>query len=548
MSAIPPPFYYLDNFQRALDWIAQRYSDLLADEELSFLHQFHALPQQSRALLVRMVMRQGKLFRSTKLCYQEIACTDLAADPLIELGWITRNPSLTIEQLFGLLRKPEITNVFQLSTSDKLIKKNDLLEKLRPDFTESRTLAQWCTTLKEGIYEVNVTSLCERLRLIYFGNLYQDWSEFVLSDLGIFQYEQVEFSASSRGFGTRQDIDDYLHLHRCRERFDNGDSLDEIFIDIPKETYENSWLERRRNKLLFRIAQQYERCGELQSALNIYHNCAYFGARLRAIRVLEKSGEHSTAYTALEIALNNPESEAEYQSLLRMLPRLQRKQGLSRAIPNKVHTIDEFTLPLSFPTLPISVEQAVQLHLSSDQNPAFYVENALINSLFGLLCWPAIFAALPGAFFHPFHQGPADLHSPDFVQRRQTIFNACFSLLDNTSYQQTILATFHAKFGIQSPFVFWGVLDETLLKLALHCIPADHLKKYFERILLDISTNRSGLPDLIQFWPQEKRYQMLEVKGPGDRLQDNQIRWINYCIDHALPVAVCYVQWLEEIA
>lgn len=27
--------------------------------------------------------------------------------------------------------------------------------------------------------------LCDRLRLILFGNLAQDWSEFVLADLGI---------------------------------------------------------------------------------------------------------------------------------------------------------------------------------------------------------------------------------------------------------------------------------------------------------------------------------------------------------------------------
>jgi hypothetical protein len=36
---------------------------------------------------------------------------------------------------------------------------------------------------------------------------------------------------------------------------------------------------------------------------------------------------------------------------------------------------------------------------------------------------------------------------------------------------------------------------------------------------------------------------MIEVKGPGDRLQDNQLRWIEYCATHEMPVAVCYLQW-----
>lgn len=67
--------------------------------------------------------------------------------------------------------------------------------------------------------------------------------------------------------------------------------------------------------------------------------------------------------------------------------------------------------------------------------PVFYVENALINSLFGLLCWPAVFMALPGAFFHPFQSGPADLGTPDFTLRRAAAFDACLARLDDGSYR-----------------------------------------------------------------------------------------------------------------
>ncbi|MGE4408149.1 VRR-NUC domain-containing protein, partial [Pseudomonas sp.] len=84
-----------------------------------------------------------------------------------------------------------------------------------------------------------------------------------------------------------------------------------------------------------------------------------------------------------------------------------------------------------------------------------------------------------------------------------------------------------------------------LLQRALDCLPAAHLKLMFQRILADVCGNRSGLPDLIQFWPDERRYRMIEVKGPGDRLQDNQKRWLDYAHRHGLPIAVCYVQWAE---
>src|SRR5690606_40982448 len=101
---------------------------------------------------------------------------------------------------------------------------------------------------------------------------------------------------------------------------------------------------------------------------------------------------------------------------------------------------------------------------------------------------------------------------------------------------------FIAKAGRQCTFVNWSVLNQGLLDQALHCIPAAHLRQWFVRLLADIPANRSGLPDLIQFWPDQKRYRMIEVKGPGDRLQDNQLRWLDYCGAHGLPVAVCYVR------
>jgi VRR-NUC domain len=35
----------------------------------------------------------------------------------------------------------------------------------------------------------------------------------------------------------------------------------------------------------------------------------------------------------------------------------------------------------------------------------------------------------------------------------------------------------------------------------------------------------------------------IEVKGPGDRLQDNQQRWMEFCVEQNLPVTVCHVRW-----
>ena len=545
LRVLENPLYYLDNFQDVLSWIATRYADLLSVEETQFIAQFGALPLPSRALFVRLVMRKGCLFRASKLNYPEIGDTRAAALPLLATGWVVADPVISLEDLFDLLLKAEIAQAFDLAAPLRAARKAEQLEALHEQHADDQAFSAWYPACTDVLYRIGMQPLCDRLRLIYFGNYHQDWSEFVLSDLGVYQYEKVEFSPQSRGFRTRQDIEHYEVLHQCRERYNDSAPADEVLQELAALplSEDNTWLASRRDKLRFQIAQHLEKCQDWPAAYRAYADCRYPGARGRAIRVLEKDEQPQAAYDRLTIALAAPESEAEQQLLLRMAPRLRRKLGHAKQAASAAASVERIDLLLPHPEQASYVEIVVRQHLSHDDAPVYYVENTLINSLFGLLCWPAIFKAIPGAFFHPFHRGPADLHSADFYLRRSGDFSACLARLDDGSYQASIRATLAAKHGIASPFVSWEVLGDGLLDLALACIPAAHLKKAFERILLDIKSNRSGFPDLIQFWPQEQRYRMIEVKGPGDRLQDNQLRWIAYCARHAMPVSVCYLQW-----
>jgi hypothetical protein len=543
VQTLPDPFYYLENFRTVLRWIAGRHADLLDAREQDFIAGFGTLPQAAQALLVRMVMRKGELFRQSRLHYAEIGDIAAAARPLVERGWVDAQPLLTLEQLSGLLKKEELVQAFGLAAREGKLRKDDLLALLKTRHGDTaHSLAQWHPDSPDTVYALCIGALCERFRLLYFGNLYQDWSEFVLADLGVFTYEKVDLPPSSRAFQSRADVDSYLHLYQCRERLQAGEPVASVLADIPALPLANPWLENRRAKLLFQLGQQQEKLRNWAGALQVYASCHYAGARSRHIRVLERLEEHAAALSLAEAAAQMPESEEELQQLARMLPRLRRKRGM--ASPAAARPAPPEIMELTLPADPeASVEMLVCAHINQTDTPAFYVENALINSLFGLLCWPAIFAPLPGAFFHPFQSGPADLHAPDFYQRRAALFEDCLDLLESAAYRSRIIATWRQKQGLQSPFVFWGLLDEALLTLALDCIPAVHLRLLFTRLSSDIKSNRSGFPDLVQFWPEERRYRMLEVKGPGDRLQDNQLRWLDYCQQHGIPVAVAYVQW-----
>ena len=543
-TSLPPELYYLSNFRTALAWISERSADLLSEEERTFIAQFAELALPAQALLVRMIMRQGIHFRASKLQYAEIGDIHAAAQALIHSGWLSDQALLESAEIASLLRKDELLAQLPLTDRRAAQKKTSLLEQLLALDLPAQPFASWCPTLDDRLYSLQVGELCERLRLLFFGNLSQDWSEFVLADLGIHRYEPVAIGPESRGFRCREDVEQYLYLHGQRLRFEAGEPVEGLLESLREFATDNPYLQSRHAKLLFRIAQQLEKQGEAERALVIYQGCAHGEARWRQIRVLESLERHAEAHALAETLRAAPHNDEEFQRLERALTRLRRKLGLPVGQRRQAHGECRMELVLTPPGHG-SVELAVREHLHSDQAPVHYVENTLLCSLFGLLCWEAIFAPLPGAFFHPFHSGPVDLHSPEFLPRRQALFDACLARLDDEGYQTDIRQRYRDKYGTQSPFVFWNLLGEELLEQALTCIPAEHLRACFERLLRDLKANRAGMPDLIQFYPAERRYRLIEVKGPGDRLQDNQKRWLAFAAEHGIPVEVCYVSWAE---
>lgn len=551
------PWYYLDNFQFVLNWTHERYDDILNAEERNFIASFYMLEKPSRALLARLIMRKGELFRTSKLNYPEIGNIDLAARPLIALGWIDTESPLTLDELFHLFTKTELAAIFRFHPAYEGVStraKREQLDCLRPQFPQALQWPQWhdhgpadvvTPSRAEIVIRVTTAPICERIRLMFFGNLRQDWTEFVLADLGRLSYEKVDFPASARAFQTAHDIDAYLQLSECKAQFASAtpECMPQIQAQIPKQ-YANDWLETRRSRLLFQIGQYHERQANWSAALACYEDSLAPAARTRRIRVLERDKQYAAAMQLAAIAIQAPENEAEYQHATRAMGRLSRRvhgRSASQAGSPSAIARDRLVLSRSFDFT--RVEHLVLDHLRRPDAPVFYTENTLFNSLFGLLFWESIFSAVPGAFFHPYQQGPADLHHPHFRRRREPAFSALLSQLDTGQYKQTIRRNAQTKAGIQSPFVSWQAIGGGLLELALACIPAAHLKAVFERLASDVRSNRSGMPDLIQVWPDENRYQMIEVKGPGDRLQDNQARWLAFCHEHHLPVRVCHVEF-----
>jgi len=553
------PLYYLSNMDTMVSWVADHHADLLTERERARLSAFASLETGPRALLTRMVMRSGEQFRADKLRYPELPVPEAQAlQVLVQEGWLDSTPDLGLMDVFRLFTLAELRPLFggwlHQQGHPKALGKAQMRELLAEVFSEPRPLRHWLAEAvgeqAPAVVQLQDMALFDRIRLMFFGNLRQSWTDFVLVELGVQQFEPVPFTPESRAFQQRAEVDCYLQMHQCRERLDKGEPAADVWPDVPGPV-DNPWLTSRRDRLLLELGRQAERQGDQERALDAWEGSGHREARLKQLRLLERMKRFDEAW-ALACQWQSTElSDAEAQGLGRLLKRLAPKVGADKPEPEDKPPLREFTLILPRPdTGP--VELAALKHLSTEAAPVFYVENTLINALFGLLCWPVIFKAIPGAFFHPFHIGPADLTREDFVARRAQAFEERFGLLKTPAYKQHILDTFRNKQGIANPFVFWPVLDQDLLELAMVCIPPRHLGVLFRRLLHNIKEHRSGFPDLIRLVPDakqpEQRYEMIEVKGPGDRLQDHQVRWLHFFARQGIPASVCYVRWQDDEA
>jgi hypothetical protein len=560
-ASLDNPLYYLENFRTVLHWVSEHHGDLLLPGELAQLRQFECMPQAAQALLVRLIMRTGDLFRADKLTYTELGQpVSNALATLISAGWVDPDPLLGLEDLFRLLSKAEWLQAFgaELKSAGigRTATKKVFYDTLSENWNGRDTLTGWWPEAPAPVIALLGGGLFQRLQLMFFGNLRQSWSEFVLTELGHQSYEKVPLTPESRAFQRRDQVNTYLALQACRERLElAGASLADIWSEIPARLDDNPWLESRRGRLLFELGKLAEREGSCGLALQAYKDSGHREARLRQLRLMERRGNYQRAWQLAMDAQKEPRNTSESRGLVRLAARLAKKLAKasspfsnpcsSPSPPEKSAIIPDFQLKLPRPANG-SVERAVLEHLSEPGAPVLYVENSLLNGLFALLCWPALYAPLPGAFFHPFHAAPADLYREDFVSRRAGQFRDCLADLQTGQYRERILLNLAAKQGTTSPFLHWPLLTRELVEMALECIPARHLKVCFERMLGDLKIHRSGLPDLIQFWPEQQDYRLIEVKGPGDRLQDHQRQWLEFGLDQGMAMTVCYVTWQDS--
>lgn len=547
-ASLDNPLYYLENGRTLVRWVRDQHGDLLLPAEKQRLAAFLQLGSSAQALLLRLIMRTHDQFRVDALHYPELAQPlSVALDELLAGQWLSWDPPLPITALARLLRRHEWQQMLQAQTAPDPLpagtRKAEMVAALTAAAGDAELpISRWWPDGKVAVVAVTEGALFQRLRLMFFGNLHQDWSQFVITALGHQRYEPVALSSASRAFQSRDEVDLYLALHQCRQALEEADpDLHALWQQIPAAGESNLWLANRRARLLHALGHQAERNGDVELALQAYSEAWLPESRVRYFRVRERHHLPHSIWPEALAAESEAGSMEERVSLQRILKRLAPKVGGTAPATRTLRVTTEH-LTLEAPPAK-SIELATAEALSRRNQPCHYVENTLFNGLLGLLCWPALFAPVPGAFFHPFQAGPADLFREDFALQRQEQLDACLNKLDNGDYPQAMRATWHSRHGIACSLINWSCLTQAVLEQALACIPAADLKTVFRHLLADLRRHRRGLPDLVQFDTARGSYELIEVKGPGDRLQDHQRLWLEFFAEHGIRARVCHVDW-----
>lgn len=528
-----PKDYYLQNFCQMTDLVHQQYSDLLSDTESAWLQAFHQAPLDAQKLYVRLLMRKGPLFRLDKLNYGEISDIPNAAEALASLGLVECLPT-NVEHCCLLMTKPEMLNTFPGLMSS--LSKTAIIEKLMDDRTNPLVVPS-----PFDVISVLGSDCLKTFLLLYFGNTHQDLAQFVVSDLGIQKFENYAIDRTFRLFQTRDNIDNWLLLAKINERRREAEEQKDrksIIALADKIPAAFTWplLETKRMRLINHIARDMEREKLDEEALNLYRQSNIAPSRERQVRLLMKAKRYDEAEMLTKKMLAMPLNEEETQVANKLAIQISRKTHWDWD-PPRAFQPREIVLDLN--RAESRVEITVSDHFKKKGWNVFYIENLLFNAVFGLFFWDIIYSPIQGAFLNPFQLGPRDTFSSDFyIERKSAIDNR---LSNMSSTFSDIYSIYDSKAGINNFWVNWSSIDKDIIRQLEISLNQEQLTEIFKKILFDPKVNRSGFPDL--FLVKDNDYLFLEVKGPGDSLRDNQLRWLSTFDTLKIKSAVCWVKY-----
>ncbi|KAM9375726.1 fanconi-associated nuclease 1 [Pholidichthys leucotaenia] len=198
-------------------------------------------------------------------------------------------------------------------------------------------------------------------------------------------------------------------------------------------------------------------------------------------------------------------------------------------------------------TVICSVEELALAHYRQQGfDQGIHGEGSTFSTLFALLLWDIIFmAGIPDVFRNPYQTCPLDLYTDCFYEHRKEAITSRVHLLSEASVEtlQSMLEdVWHSQEGKVCSLVNWERFSSLQQAQSLvTCLGGTFLGGVLARMSKDYRHCRGGLPDLVVWNTSNKRYKLVEVKGPSDRLSQKQQIWLDELQKLGADVEVCHV-------
>ena len=561
------PGYYLDNFETVLDDVEKRQSRFLREEERTFLAGFRGLGLDARRLYVPLLTRKGPWFRVDDLEYEEID-RDAALAELVTAGFSELAGRDAISDRIEWMTREELRDwLRELGLRAPATSRRDALanacRKAAADPGLAERLAQ-----RIALVRLQRSEVLRVFRLLFFGNLGQDWTEFVLRDLGILRFEAVPIAEDASAFPSREALDENLALREHAEATERALAAGDLAaaVAIAERVAAQQWSapsRRRVDAVLLPVARELERRGEVSRALALYAAAESPPARERQARLLAARGGLAEAARLCRQIAADPRDESERVFAGSFGARLESRRGGGRSTRRRVLAPDERILrvrpasklslerdagscepmvPSDSVARPDSSEGAALAALRAEGYHGFFAENWLWRALFGLAFWDIVYAPVPGAFLHPFQWGPRDLYDGFRAARAERIEER-LSELATRSDLLPLLALWERKRGTAAALVAFDARLRPDLELALRTLSGAELAAVCDRLSRDLRRYGCGLPDLFLTHPERERLLLAEVKAPGDELRPEQRGWLAHFAECGIPATVLRLEW-----
>ena len=520
----PPPDYYAENLVFLVENVVSEYSDVLSSNEAKVAQSILLLSVDGKRLFARIAMRKVEMLRVDKVNYAEVANLEETLDELAFADLVDRNLEIELGDSLCALTISELRNLVpELKLKGR---KNEhvkqILESNRSDDIGARVHRSY------RWFQLCVHDELRIFSLLFFGNLRDDFSAFVLRDLGLFRFENYRLDRTTRLFPDRESIDTYIRISNAQEIVEElGMEVDDtVATGIVREfanPVSHPILERKRSKLLNVIGRNFERSEGYVEALDTYSYSTLPPARERIARIFRRQGNIDECSRILTTIRDDPWSLEELEFARSFGRKKSRNEGLC---------IEKRKLNVEIPD---SIEEHAIRELQLEGYEAWHFENLFPLAVFGLLYWDWIFSPSEGAFVNAFQNAPIDLFMPEFFERRKV--TCADPLVTSGSLKREIVAWIERKSGVSNALVDWRVCTSDAFRKCLDAISTQELTVLLEILVKDLRQLRSGFPDLTAI-DCEGHIEFIEVKSPSDQLQRNQLIWIRELTQAKVPVKV----------